>query len=298
MEIALSCKLFPSALIAALTALALLGCGGTIGDSPTRDSNSGGAGVAQPTSGGTTTSVGTAAAGGALASGGCCASVVGCNMGDQQIGSQSACPAGHTCYKPGQICCNAPDVWCEVGTAGTGGAPNSMATGGRTSTGGTLATNGTGGQVTGGTGTGGCQSRTCADLGVQCGAAEDGCGNVLHCGTCPRPTCSSSATECQAGVCTACIESCRTCANSGYECGIHSDGLGGVIDCGNCVFPQTCGGGGVPGKCGTGADGGCVPYSCSTFGFVCGTADDGCGNTLQCGLCTPPQTCDGTGQCR
>jgi len=30
---------------------------------------------------------------------------------------------------------------------------------------------------------------------------------------------------------------------------------------------------------------------------VCGTLPDGCGNTLQCGICPAGQTCDATGQC-
>jgi hypothetical protein len=36
-----------------------------------------------------------------------------------------------------------------------------------------------------GTGTVTCTPATCASLGFNCGAAGDGCGGVLQCGTCP-----------------------------------------------------------------------------------------------------------------
>lgn len=35
----------------------------------------------------------------------------------------------------------------------------------------------------------------------------------------------------------------------------------------------------------------CVPKSCSDFGYNCGTANDGCGDTLNCGTCITPQVC-------
>ena len=40
---------------------------------------------------------------------------------------------------------------------------------------------------------------------------------------------------------------------------------------------------------------GCHPTSCLTLAFDCGTADDGCGGTLDCGTCMPPQWCGGSG---
>jgi hypothetical protein len=39
----------------------------------------------------------------------------------------------------------------------------------------------------------------------------------------------------------------------------------------------------------------CTPLTCAGQGIGCGFAGDGCGNLLQCGLCTPPQTCGGGG---
>jgi hypothetical protein len=35
------------------------------------------------------------------------------------------------------------------------------------------------------------------------------------------------------------------------ECGPAGDGCGGLIDCGPCIPPDTCGGGGIPGHCGS-----------------------------------------------
>jgi hypothetical protein len=66
------------------------------------------------------------------------------------------------------------------------------------------------------------------------------------------------------------------------------------------MSPQTCGGGGVPGQCGYPDGGSCMPKTCAQQNFNCGPAGDGCGNLLQCGTCTAPQTCGGggvSGQC-
>lgn len=39
----------------------------------------------------------------------------------------------------------------------------------------------------------------------------------------------------------------------------------------------------------------CLPTTCDTAGWNCGTADDGCGTPLDCGTCTSPETCAGSG---
>jgi hypothetical protein len=39
----------------------------------------------------------------------------------------------------------------------------------------------------------------------------------------------------------------------------------------------------------------CTPETCSDLQATCGAVDDGCGHTLGCGSCAPPQTCGGTG---
>jgi hypothetical protein len=66
-----------------------------------------------------------------------------------------------------------------------------------------------------------------------------------------------------------------------------------MLDCGTCVAPDTCGGGGVSGECGKPS---CTPKTCAGLGFDCGAAADGCGGTLDCGICTKPsETCGGGG---
>jgi hypothetical protein len=39
----------------------------------------------------------------------------------------------------------------------------------------------------------------------------------------------------------------------------------------------------------------CAPVTCAQQGFNCGLAGDGCGNELNCGPCTAPETCGGGG---
>ena len=39
----------------------------------------------------------------------------------------------------------------------------------------------------------------------------------------------------------------------------------------------------------------CAPTTCSELGLSCGPASDGCGGTLDCGMCTAPATCGGGG---
>ena len=39
----------------------------------------------------------------------------------------------------------------------------------------------------------------------------------------------------------------------------------------------------------------CTPLTCQQQGIACGPAGDGCGGLIQCGSCTPPETCGGSG---
>ena len=138
-----------------------------------------------------------------------------------------------------------------------------------------------------------CIPTTCAALGASCGQHGDGCGGILNCGTCTLPeTCGGGGVPNQCGLppCTP-----RTCAEQGIGCGPAGDGCGGVIYCGDCTWPETCGGGGVPGQCGMPDGGTCVPVSCAEQGIECGPAGDGCGNLVDCGTCTLPETCGGGG---
>ncbi|MBL9039302.1 MAG: hypothetical protein JNG84_12360 [Archangium sp.] len=135
-----------------------------------------------------------------------------------------------------------------------------------------------------------CTPRSCAEQGLNCGAAADGCGNTFaSCGTCTDGgVCGAGGIP---GLCTgACIP--RSCAQQGFNCGPQSDGCGNQLNCGTCTGSNTCGGGGSPGVCGGGT---CVPKTCMDLGFVCGTHGDGCGGVVSCGTCTAPQTCGGGG---
>jgi hypothetical protein len=160
------------------------------------------------------------------------------------------------------------------------------------------------GQTCGGGGTAGvcgappaCTKLTCAAYPSTCGVQSDGCGGLTpDCNPCPAgQTCGGCGVPGQC--CTPPSGRCTPQAcPSGVECGPASDGCGGVIaSCGTCTPPQTCGGGGVPGKCG--GMNGCVPLTCAQQGYNCGPAGDGCGNLISsCGTCTPPWTCGGGGQ--
>jgi hypothetical protein len=87
-----------------------------------------------------------------------------------------------------------------------------------------------------------------------------------------------------------------SCAQQGFDCGPQGDGCGGEIMCGTCMAPDTCGGGGVPGRCGYPDAGNCIPKTCAELGYNCGINGDGCGHTVNCGTCTPPAICGGGGQ--
>jgi hypothetical protein len=96
-----------------------------------------------------------------------------------------------------------------------------------------------------------CTPQSCADQGIDCGPAGDGCGNTIQCGTCNAPqTCGGGGTYGQCGYPDAGSCTPRTCGQLGYNCGTDGDGCGGAIDCGTCTPPAICGGGGKPNVCG------------------------------------------------
>jgi hypothetical protein len=95
-----------------------------------------------------------------------------------------------------------------------------------------------------------CVPYTCPQLGYNCGAAADGCGGLLECGTCSFPEfcggggfdlCGGDSTD--GGSCTP--VGCGT-----QSCGQAGDGCGNLINCGSCSAGTTCGGGGKPSQCG------------------------------------------------
>ncbi len=142
-----------------------------------------------------------------------------------------------------------------------------------------------------------CVPQTCAQQNIGCGPAGDGCGNAIQCGPCTPPqTCGGGGQPGQCGALDGGSCAPKTCAQQNIGCGAADDGCGNLIQCGPCTPPQTCGGGGQAGQCGQADAGSCTPETCQQIGASCGPAGDGCGNLIQCGPCTPPQTCGGGGQ--
>ncbi len=163
---------------------------------------------------------------------------------------------------------------CDGGTCGGGGTPNVC-----------------GSQT--------CVPQTCAEQGIGCGPAGDGCGNAIQCPACTPPdTCGGGGVSSQCGS-SACVP--VTCLSLGYNCGPAGNGCGGEIaSCGTCQPGYACGAGGQPGVCGPLDAAACVPQTCAEQGIGCGPAGDGCGNEIQCPMCTAPATCGGggvAGQC-
>lgn len=159
-----------------------------------------------------------------------------------------------------------------------------------------------GGGATGTASTGAaCVARTCAEVGAECGAIDDGCGNSLMCGDCNAPAaCGGAGKPNKCGV--KCVP--KTCKEQGFECGEASDGCGGTLECGICPLCSTlcCAAGAPlgcegskPNKCG--CTGILCPPSCKELGYNCGFIKSACAGMPQdCGTCTPPQTCGGGGK--
>lgn len=120
---------------------------------------------------------------------------------------------------------------------------------------------------------------------------------------CDRPCAGGCCAKDEACIDDACVP-CEptTCAAEGVFCGDIPDTCGGTLRCGDCQGDQTCGGGGVPGRCGrNGCTGETDAELCATAGLDCGSlqATDSCGDarTIEsCGSCTAPATCGGSGR--
>jgi hypothetical protein len=135
-----------------------------------------------------------------------------------------------------------------------------------------------------------------------CGKQSDGCGGSVDCTTvCMLPeTCGGGGTPSQCGKtsCTALTQAAACAApGGGTYCGDVSDGCGGFLTCPTCsVSGETCGGAGVPSKCGAPT---CHPLTACPGSANCGLWPDGCGGTITCGTlggnCTPPDICGGGG---
>jgi len=94
-----------------------------------------------------------------------------------------------------------------------------------------------------------CAPETCAQQGIECGPAGDGCGNLIQCGSCAAGlNCGGGG----AGKCgTMTVSSCKpeTCKSQGIQCGPAGDGCGNELQCGNCPTGKICGYT-SPGQCG------------------------------------------------
>jgi hypothetical protein len=99
----------------------------------------------------------------------------------------------------------------------------------------------------------GCRPFTCASLGRVCGAADDGCGGVLDCGSCGSGQACNGAGQC-AGACDF-----TTNASCGVTSCCQSDHLHESVCCGKismlvtrtCTGAGTCVGGGTYPNCAT-----------------------------------------------
>jgi hypothetical protein len=179
-----------------------------------------------------------------------------------------------------------------------------------------------------------CTPKTCAEQGIDCGQAGDGCGNVITCPMCPAgTTCGGAGVPNKCGA-PPCLK--KTCGAS--QCGTIADGCGGTAVCAPCVTGVS-GGSGTANVCGVGActpavcpapaigsacgkvadgcgaiimpdcpcPGGtscingacavpqCTKRTCAEAGANCGQIADGCGGLIDCGVCLAPQICGGGG---
>jgi hypothetical protein len=142
---------------------------------------------------------------------------------------------------------------------------------------------------------GGCTPITCAQQNLSCGPAGDGCGHQIDCGSCPTgQSCGGGGVPGQCGAPSDMSYVCTpiSCAQQNLSCGPAGDGCGHVIQCGDCTPPQTCGGGGTPGKCGGTT---CSPRTCAQAGANCGIIGNGCGGSVDCGPCPTGQICGANG---
>jgi hypothetical protein len=135
--------------------------------------------------------------------------------------------------------------------------------------------------ITGALQTAALYTETCTPVscqaGYDCGTRDDGCGNLLDCGTC------SGNQYCWANTCCA----PATCQSLGKNCGSIPDGCGSILNCGTCGSGQVC----------TPNDMCCTPTTCAAQGATCGVIWNGCGTTLSCGTCGVGQVCSATNTC-
>jgi hypothetical protein len=163
--------------------------------------------------------------------------------GFSQCGNPNLAPDGGAICTP-KTCADYPAGTCGPQSDGCMGltadcgsctAPQYCGGGGPSKCGGDLTKTADGAPV--------CTPKTCTDLGINCGQAADGCGNVTtNCGSCSAPQYCGGAGDNKCGgntnlapdggpilMCTP-----KSCTDQGANCGQLGDGCGGVTaNCGS-----------------------------------------------------------------
>jgi hypothetical protein len=141
---------------------------------------------------------------------------------------------------------------------------------------------------------GSCESTTAG--GPNCRATDGTCASPpsANCACCDSGSCVSSCGEgacCGSGVCQSTLGA-PFCQAADGSCELPGPG-GPDTGC------ACCSAGFCVSSCGAGqccAGGACTfAVTCAEFGLNCGSIDDRCGSTLDCGTCTAPETCGGGG---
>ena len=189
-----------------------------------------------------------------------CASGLVCSNGEcVQCAGDAQCPPDDDCGS----------YVCSNGACVRQNAPNGTSCGG----------------ASGGTCSDGLCTNTCSGANLltdpqNCGA----CGNVCQgvnstpiCvnGTCGHGTCNAGFADCDPNQ-----PGCETDITTDFNCGA----CGRVCDAGTTCVNGTC-------------TSTCIPATCADLGKECGTHSDGCGGTINCGICRTGTTCSGDGVC-
>jgi hypothetical protein len=143
-----------------------------------------------------------------------------------------------------------------------------------------------------------CIPRTTCDTGAMCGTQPDGCGGTVPCGTCPTgQACEANRCRCKTKAEACGAQQCGT-AFAGQDCP--------AVECGPCPTDRlcsnkicicrgecgpTCGPCELPETCQLDFACECIPNPLACFELECGPADDGCGRTIECGMCGTGTSC-------
>ena len=149
------------------------------------------------------------------------------------------------------------------------------------------------------------QEESCTSGGIEC-LGDTVCGWDGSCRVpCADTQCWLEGLSCVDGVCVGTATGAGGTAGSAGSGGAAgsagspgaagaagSVGSAGTAGSGSAGMAGSAGSAGVAGSAGSA---GCVPVTCASVGADCGMMDDGCGELLDCGTCTAPETCGGSG---